>query len=777
MGSGAFLVQVCRWLSERLVEAWAIEEQKGKFIDSEGRVHDRSDSREPLRPDIEERLITARRLIAERCLYGVDINPLAVELAKLSIWLVTLAKGRPFGFLDHNLRSGNSLLGITDIKQIMHLHIDPKRGEKIHQGLFNKYKKIERVLNDALEKRRTLRTISILDIEDVRRMKLLDNDAHELLKVPELVADVVVGEALAADSEQKLDERMKIRAMEAASHVEGDLTARQVLEYEAHNCLNIDKPLSTPERKPFHWVLEYPEVFMRENKGFDVVLGNPPFLGGKSISGAMGKLFRDFLVIYLANGKKGNADLVTYFFLRAYQLLGKGKVLGLLATNTIAEGDTRQVGLETILAEMGGTIYSAYPSEVWPGKAAIVTSRIHMIKGPWKGDIFLNGSLVEHISAFLSSRNEWSLQRLSENSNIAYQGSITLGAGFELDETEARNMIAHDPRNNEVLFPYLNGNDLNTHPTQKASRWIISFFDWPEDKVKQYQEPYQIVQQKVKPERLAKKDKNISNYPWWQHWRPRAALYHAIGRGYSFVKHPKNWKQDHIVQEHVLVSCRVTKYMMFTFVPNNMIYTLDCNVFSLDHYFDFAILQSSLHDTFVWKHASKMKNDGLRYTPTDAFQPFPRPYLSGQYAERLEKLGNMYHTLRAEIMNERQEGLTKLYNRFHDLENDDDLITSMRKLHRQIDEAVALSYGWGDLDLEHDFYEVDYRPKNDRLRFTLSQAAQNEILDRLALLNKERYEEEKNESTSKNKSPKNKTHKKQKTNQDPQHSLFGEGDL
>jgi type II restriction/modification system DNA methylase subunit YeeA len=56
--------------------------------------------------------VIARRLIAERCLYGVDLNPLAVELAKLSIWLVTLAKGRPFGFLDHNLRCGDSLLGI-----------------------------------------------------------------------------------------------------------------------------------------------------------------------------------------------------------------------------------------------------------------------------------------------------------------------------------------------------------------------------------------------------------------------------------------------------------------------------------------------------------------------------------------------------------------------------------------------------------------------------------------------------------------------------------------
>ena len=64
-------------------------------------------------PGVEARAENARRIVAERCLYGVDLNPLAVELAKLSLWLVTLSKGRPFGFLDHNLRCGDSLLGIS----------------------------------------------------------------------------------------------------------------------------------------------------------------------------------------------------------------------------------------------------------------------------------------------------------------------------------------------------------------------------------------------------------------------------------------------------------------------------------------------------------------------------------------------------------------------------------------------------------------------------------------------------------------------------------------
>ncbi len=125
MGSGAFLVQACRWLSDRLVEAWSLVEATGKTVSVDGEVLDAGTAKEPLPRDSEARTVIARRLIAERCLYGVDLNALAVELAKLSIWLVTLAKGRPFGFLDHNLRCGDSLLGIHRLDQLTELTMTP----------------------------------------------------------------------------------------------------------------------------------------------------------------------------------------------------------------------------------------------------------------------------------------------------------------------------------------------------------------------------------------------------------------------------------------------------------------------------------------------------------------------------------------------------------------------------------------------------------------------------------------------------------------------------
>ena len=177
MGSGAFLVQACRWLSDRLVEAWSQVEATGKTVSVDGEVLDAEVTKEPLPRDSEARTVIARRLIAERCLYGVDLNPLAVELAKLSIWLVTLAKGRPFGFLDHNLRCGDSLLGILRLDQLTELSMTP--GGKGQQRLFGQ--NIERAVQEAIKMRQQLRAMPIRDIHDVEAMARLDTDARTRL--------------------------------------------------------------------------------------------------------------------------------------------------------------------------------------------------------------------------------------------------------------------------------------------------------------------------------------------------------------------------------------------------------------------------------------------------------------------------------------------------------------------------------------------------------------------------------------------------------------------
>ena len=131
MGSGAFLVQACRYLAERLVEAWENVEKQHPgevLITPEGKFSTGSPSERLVPADTNERIAIARRVVADRCLYGVDINPMAVEMAKLSLWLITLQRDRPFTFLDHALKCGDSLLGVSSIKQIENFSLRPANG-------------------------------------------------------------------------------------------------------------------------------------------------------------------------------------------------------------------------------------------------------------------------------------------------------------------------------------------------------------------------------------------------------------------------------------------------------------------------------------------------------------------------------------------------------------------------------------------------------------------------------------------------------------------------
>ena len=743
MGSGAFLVQVCRYLAERLVEAWAREEDARRVVTIDGVVLDSANGEEPLPENLDERLLFAKRLVAERCLYGVDLNPMAVELAKLSIWLVTLAKGRPFGFLDHNLRCGDSLLGIHRLEQLTMLKMNPDDGP-YQMRIFGQ--SIEGAVGQAIELRRRLREVPIRDIRDVKAMAYLDEESRKLLEGPSLIANAFIGEMLRsrgrADEIEAAADSVAIRADRI---YRGDGDARRVLKPEAIKTLSVDLPIGRLPRKTFHFPLEFPEVFQRENGGFDSIVGNPPFMGGKRIRSAYGQAYREYLVLWLADGNKGSADLVAYFYLRAFYLLRQGGDFGLLAVNTIAEGDTRQVGLERLVGEKHAVIYAAYPNEPWPGRAAVITSRVHVRKGEWKSKAILSGREVPFISAFLSDQEEWTPKRLKDNTGKAFIGSYVLGMGFTLSEEEALAMIQRDPKNRDVLFPYLNGKDLNSHPEQRPSRWVINFWDWPEEKAKEYEEPYQIVLEKVKPERQRSKPNGQYQLRkplpqrWWQYADKRPALYHTIGRGHAFLNHPEDWDPKMKMMDHVLVTTRVSKTGAFILVENCNVFSDATVVFTMGGYSLFALMQSSIHVAYAWKHSSQLKTD-MRYTPSDIFETFPFPLKEDRSA--LQHLGERYHSLRAEIMRGECIGLTKLYNRFHDPDDSDLRFQELRDMHRQIDKAVAAAYGWGDLDLIHGFHEVDYLPANDCVRFTISEQARLEILRRLARLNKERYEEE-----------------------------------
>ena len=376
--------------------------------------------------------------------------------------------------------------------------------------------------------------------------------------------------------------------------------------------------------------------------------------------------------------------------------------------------------------------------------------------------------MVKRISSYLSDEPEGTPERLPSNKRLAYQGSIVLGMGFTLEPEEARRLIESDPRNADVLFPYLNGKELNTDPQQQASRWVINFWDWPEKKAREYEDCFRIVEQKVKPERQEKKPdgsyKKRKPLPqkWWIYADKRPALYHAIGRGHSFEKHPREWSPDTKPVEHVLVKGRVSKHHAIAIVENVSIFAERLVVFTKFGFESFAILQSSIHEIWALRYGSTLETRPL-YTPSDVLETFPLPR-GGQRPMR--SVGHRYHDCRCQIMTVSGFGLNECHNRFHDSTNNDDKIVELRELLCEMDYTICAAYGWDGIDLEHDFYVQDHLPENDNVRFTLSNEAKSAVLQKLFELNKAQFESESIASSDNRQTPGDLVKKKQPAKRD-----------
>lgn len=743
MGSGAFLVQACRWLADRLVEAWSLTEESGKTVSVDGDVLEIPDANELLPRDTDARIIIARRLIAERCLYGVDLNPLAVELAKLSIWLVTLAKGRPFGFLDHNLRCGDSLLGIHRIDQLTQLSMEPTTQGQLR--LFGKG--IEQAVHEAVALRQQLRETPIRDVHDVESMAQLNANARVSLDVPGCIADAFIGEVFAASGNAvALETALVSLAIQAEQAMEGDNEQLALIQQRAITAFSTDLPTGKLSRKPFHWPLEFPEVF-ESCEGFDCIVGNPPFLGGQKITGTMGDCYREYLVNAIASGKRGSADLVAYFFIKANSLLGPHGYFGLIAVNTISEGNTREVGLDSIL-NLGSVIYRAIPNLVWPGKANVVTSSVFISKSSWKGPIYISDKQVSVVSAALTQRENWRPVKLKDSCGLVFQGVITLGDGFLVDNETHEKWMERSDESCNVVFDYLIGKEVNQSPEHHPGRKVINFFDWNIDTSSNFKSAFDYVVEHVKPYRENDKDKGARE-AWWRFLRPRPELFHLLGRGHSFEKHPKGWDRNKDPLERVIVfATGATKYPCFTLVPNTYIYANTLCVIASDSYSLFACLSSDIHGIWAFEQGSRL-HERLRYTHGDIFETFPLPINILDKSEKfLSALGENFFELRAKYMVNENQGMTKFYNAFHNPDISSPSLSELRKLQVKINLAVLHAYGFDDLDLNHDFHEVAYLPEGKNIRYTISEFAREELLYRLANLNKVRHEEEQKKAQS-----------------------------
>ncbi|MGA1802200.1 Eco57I restriction-modification methylase domain-containing protein [Rhizobium sp. HT1-10] len=735
MGSGAFLVEACRAIGERLTAAWA-----------------RWPDKRPKIPADEDEELHARRLVAQRCLYGIDKNPRAVDLARLSLWLATLARDHEFTFLDHALKCGDSLVGLTK-DQIAATHWDESRPPTFVGKLVSDH------LREAEEGRARIRNADDSATEAELRPQLRAVDAE--LDVARYIGDGIVAAFFHGDKAKKRIEKL----VQFQKAVQSNLGSTRWIE--ASKAFSLSLRAGEHGITPFHWQIEFPEVFTRDNGGFDAIVGNPPFAGKNTIIAGSAKNFLPWLQTLHA-GAHGNADLVAHFFRRAFGLLRQGGVFGLIATNTIGQGDTRASGLAKIIAE-GGVISRATRRLKWPGEAAVVVSVVHIVKGAAEAPV-LDTRPVRRISAYLVEGDlDTSPLALAANSSKAFVGSYVLGMGFTFDDAAAakgqaesletmRALIAKEPRNKERIFPFIGGEEVNTDPQHRHERYVIDFFDrplkrdptlrswvnmddseiarcrvegivpadYPNEVAEDWPDLIEIIRRRVKPER-DKQTRPALKTRWWQYAEKRPGLYRKTAPLLSvFVN-----------------SSKAAPQYAIALLSNGLVYSQNLNVFALEGFASFACLQTSAHEIWARFVGTTMKDD-LTYTIEDCFRTFPFP-VNFETVPSLEAAGDVYHAFRAQLMVDRNQGLTKTYNRFHARAENAADIVRLRALHHEMDVAVLRAYGWKDLAdrAAPEFIEQDAdEGKTPKTRLDWPTEFKDEVLARLLALNATRAAEE-----------------------------------
>jgi hypothetical protein len=406
-----------------------------------------------------------------------------------------------------------------------------------------------------------------------------------------VVADVrVLGDAVisAFFAEDKPKAREKRRAT-IESWVAGTPVKWDELRAEAESLRVTKNPV-----RPFHWEIEFPEVFTAGRLGFDSIVGNPPFISSTSAWSSLGVSYRDFLRQIHAQTDERAVDICAHFYRRAYTKLTSGGSFGLVATNTIRQGDTRQAGLRYICMH-GGRIYRAITRYEWPGAAAVIVCIIHIVIEQTRAS-YLNDRHVQGINSFLfATPEEFDPKHLSGNSNICFHGSTIYGEGFTFDDStttwlaspieEMKELIERNPINAEIIFPYMGGEELNTDPTQRNRRYVISFENLSEKQSRSWPDLTDIVEKKVRPQRSKMGGYSVAdrrNKLWWQFETYSISLHKAL-RGLNVC----------------FALSRVSAHLSVVAQPTDRVFSDSLLVFAFAIMAPFSVIQSRVHETWA----------------------------------------------------------------------------------------------------------------------------------------------------------------------------------
>jgi hypothetical protein len=700
MGSAAFLVESCRQLGDALTRAWHTHNEV-----------------QTIPPDEDETLY-AQRMIAQRCVYGLDKNPMAADLAKLSLWLATLARNHPFTFLDHSLRHGDALVGLTR-KQIASFHWAPAGQQSFLEA------RIRELLDFVTRQRR-----EILDARENTPYSQLAQElavAEDRLSLPRMIGDGAIAAFFSAEKPKKREEVRKglLASLEDELRRQGFISVDGELDQAIHALRNGKNGTA-----PFHWEIEFPEVFERENPGFDVIVGNPPFLGGTMISTALGPPYRDYIA-ELTSETGGRCDLVAYFFRRAFVLCRQQSTQGLIGTKTIAQGDTRRGGLSAIVAA-GGTVFRAYTSMKWPGEAAVTVSVVHISKDLRHDSIRLNDRLCQNVSPFLLPSTSNDEPRSIATDLDYFLGSKLYGQGFLFDDgdsdatpvAEMRSILEQEPACAGLIRPYVGGEEVNS--ALCFGRWVIDFGEMSESEAREYRPVWKIVSERLRASR-ANAPEQVQSTPFWWFFNRRTQQYlraRALPR--------------------VLVRSAVSEHHAFRWMSPQVVFSHNVFILIESSSAAFALLHSRVHEEWV-KLTSSSLEDRQGYRPSDCLETFAMPE-GWRSNSVIESIGTTYTDFRDGMMLQKGQGLTAIYNDFHNPDQCDAEILNLRELHTAMDRAVLDAYGWTDIDPKCQFIsgfedqdgeeEEAGRKHKLKYRYRWSEEVRDRVLARLLDLNR-----------------------------------------
>ncbi len=440
----------------------------------------------------------------------------------------------------------------------------------------------------------------------------------------------------------------------------------------------------------------------------EVIVGNPPFLGGKMLRRNLGDEEVDAMFAVWDGRVARESDLCCYWFEKARAAIesGHAKRAGLLATQGIRGGANRRV-LERI--KDTGDIFYAQADRKWIQDGVAV--RVSMVGFDDGSETLrrlndlpddtpagaLNRALpVESINANLTSRGDLTkARRLKENLGISFMGDTKVGP-FDIPESMARKLLAmpnpNAKPNSDVIRPWVNGIDVTRRPREM---WIIDFppGTTAEDAAL-YEAPFAYLEFNVRPMRAEAKSGDATGVPWWIHQRPRPDMRRALAPLKRFLATPN-----------------LTKYRFFVWLGQSVLPDHQLIVFARDDDYFFGVLHSRAHE--VWARATGTQlrevTSGFRYTPTTCFETFPLPQPTNEQTESIAEAARELNELRECWLNPepvdglplpdaelKKRTLTSLYNQRP---------TWLANAHSALDTAVFAAYRWpeppGQLSDQH----------------------------------------------------------------------------